>query len=177
MASVRSRPMRGGAVSTSVLRSMQLGRRCSPLVHPRRLLLSCSEPWRRPLRTRRASRMIFGRRPLGRRAGASFGSSDQRRRREHAAPHGTLSAMRATTHVEGKPIGSSRRDRRLGACWLTTMVTSGSKTMSRGRCPAPTSIVGGLKAGVFSRASRCVGVEARAGGGVGLRPSGLSPCR
>ena len=39
----------------------------------------------------------------------SVGSSDNRRRRERATPHGTLPAMRATTHVEGKPMRSSRR--------------------------------------------------------------------
>jgi hypothetical protein len=39
----------------------------------------------------------------------SVGSSDHRHRRERAAPHGTLPVIRATTHVEGKAIGSSRR--------------------------------------------------------------------
>jgi hypothetical protein len=73
------------------------------------LLLSCSEPRRRmPApddggRLRRSSadaRLNDEQEP-------SVGSSEHRRRRERAAPHGTLPAMRATTHVVGKVTYSS----------------------------------------------------------------------
>jgi hypothetical protein len=37
-----------------------------------------------------------------------------------AATHPVLPAIRATTHVEGKTIRSSRRPRRRAACWLRT---------------------------------------------------------
>ena len=44
----------------------------------------------------------------------SVGSSDNRWRRERVTPHGTLRAMRATTHVDGKAIRSSRLRHRGG---------------------------------------------------------------
>ncbi len=56
---------------------MQLGRACSPLVHPGALLLSCSQLGVAcPLRTTAGvSEEIFGRRPLGRRAAAQLETS------------------------------------------------------------------------------------------------------
>jgi hypothetical protein len=60
----------------------------------------------------------------------SVGRADQRRRRERATPHGTLPAMRATTHVEGKAIRSSRRPRQRAACWPRTR---GAARGARGR--------------------------------------------
>ena len=61
----------------------------------------------------------------GREYEPSVGSSDHRRRREPAAPHVALAAMRAITHVVGKAIGSSRRPRRRAARWLRRQLTSG----------------------------------------------------
>jgi hypothetical protein len=64
----------------------------------------------------------------------SVARADHRRRRECAASHEALPAMRATTHVEGKAIRSSRRARRGAGCWLrTTRGASGRTAMSSSR--------------------------------------------
>ena len=50
----------------------------------------------------RASQTTSGRRPLGTTSRSPRRGSDHRRRREPAAPHVALAAMRAITHVVGK---------------------------------------------------------------------------
>ena len=66
----------------------------------------------------RGSQTTSGRRPLGTTSRSRrSGVIDHRRRREPAAPHVALAAMRAITHVVGKAIRSSRRRGR-AARWL-----------------------------------------------------------
>ena len=45
-----------------------------------------------------------------------------------AASHSALPAIRATTHVDGKAIGSSRRARRGAGCWLRTTIGASGRT-------------------------------------------------
>jgi hypothetical protein len=67
--------------------------------------------------------------PRGRALGREFSSAPER-----AEPHGTLPAMRATTHVDGNAIRSSRRARRGAGCWLRrTIGASGRTPMSSSR--------------------------------------------
>ena len=88
---------------------------------PGALLLPSCEPRRRMPAPDDGGRLSgLRRRPLGRRAGASVGSFVHRRRWERAAPQGALPTMRATTHVDGKPTGSSHRARRGAGFWLRT---------------------------------------------------------
>ena len=98
------------------------------------LLLSCSEPRRRMPAPGDGGRL--------RRSPADTRSDDDQERsgvlitdREGSvAPHGTLPAMRAITHVEGKAIRSSRRARRGAGCWLRrTIGASGRTPMSSSR--------------------------------------------
>jgi hypothetical protein len=61
-------------------------------------------------------------------------------------------AMRATTHVEGKPIRSSRRPRRRAACWLRTTADVGLDGLRPGAVSSPSTSPGGFSAAVVRSA-------------------------
>ena len=110
---------------------------------PRRVVQKSSHcRWHTPARRRRTGVSDdLGRRPLGTREHQpSVGSSDHRRRRERAAPHVALPAMRATTHVDGKllcAVGSPRSASRLAPARsaVTSSTTSGRRLATMARPP------------------------------------------
>jgi hypothetical protein len=118
----------------------------------------------------------------GRRAGAQFEPSPPRQRPAvvRAAPHVALPAMRAITHVDGKPTRSSRGARRGAGCWLRTTVAppagrryraarlrGGGRrrpvVLSHTRMPGWTSRWGGVRSATLRRIKR------RSTPGAGLR--------
>ena len=113
----------------------------------------------------------------------------------HGSPGGrtrdqwVLPAIRATTHVDGKPIRSSRRARRGAGCWLRrTIGASGRTPMLSGRmtwrrasaarrpligraCPDGRRGGGGVRSGTLRTITRCSTAAA------GVRPRSRSPAR
>ena len=91
----------------------------------------------------------------------SVGSSDHRRRREPAAPHVALAAMRAITHVVGKAIRSSRRPRRGAGWWLrTTMAPPAGADVEQ-----PDDVAAGVGGPSSSHRERMLGRTSRWGRG------------
>ena len=144
-----------------------------------------------PERTRRRDRRL----QVLRATGQPQGSPLRCQHDAHGSPGGrtrdqwVLPAIRATTHVDGKPIRSSRRARRGAGCWLRrTIGASGRTPMLSGRmtwrrasaarrpligraCPDGRRGGGGVRSGTLRTITRCSTAAA------GVRPRSRSPAR